>query len=188
MRFREVYRYELEHTLRGAAIWIYAALLFLFAAWITFASHDNSAVANGIYFNAPIRLTHMAVAASLFGLLVTAGLFGAAAVRDAEAGMEPLLFTTPLRKAEYLAGRFLAALSVNAVILLAIPLGQLVVALVWQRFDAELVGPYRIATYLQAFPLLLIPAHEAGPRKAVSTQPVPPVSAPTERAPEASTR
>jgi hypothetical protein len=78
-------------------------------------------------------------------------------VRDVEAGIEPLLFTTPLRKAEYLGGRFLAAFSVNAVLLLAIPLGQIAVALVWRRFDAELMGPLRIAVYLQAFPLLLIP-------------------------------
>jgi ABC-2 type transport system permease protein len=157
VRFREVYRYELEQTQRGAAVWIYGALLFLFAAWITFFSHDNGMHARGIYFNSPMRLTHVAVAASLFGLLVTAGLFGAAAVRDIEAGMEPLLFTTPLRKVEYLGGRFLAALSVNAVLLLAIPLAQVAVALLWRRFDPDLMGPVRIVVYLQYLPLLLIP-------------------------------
>ena len=152
MRFREVFRYELQHTLRNGATWIYPALLFLFAAWILLASYDQS-----IDFNAPIRLTLMAVAASMFGLLVTAGLFGAAAVRDIETEMDPLLLTTPLSKTEYLGGRFLAALSINAVLLLALPLGQAAAALLWHRFEPEMVGSYRITVYLQAFPLLLIP-------------------------------
>jgi hypothetical protein len=152
VRFREVFRYELQHTLRSGATWIYPALLFFFAAWIILASYDES-----IDFNAPIRLTLMAVAASMFGLLVTAGLFGAAAVRDIQTGMDPLLFTTPLSKTEYLGGRFLAALSINAVFLLAIPIGQVAAALLWHRFEPEIIGPYRITVYLQAFPLLLIP-------------------------------
>ena len=61
----------------------------------------------------------------IFGMLVTAAIFGEAAVRDVQAGMDPLLFTSPLRKAEYLGGRFLGSLAVNAVVVLAIPLGSL---------------------------------------------------------------
>jgi len=153
VRFREVFLLELEHTLHNRAIWIYGALLFLFAGWITLAAYDGD-----IYFNAPIRLTHMALAAEMFGLLVTAGLFGAAAVRDVEAAMDPLLFTTPLSRTEYLGGRFLAALAINAALLIAIPLGQLAATLVWQGLEPESIGPFRIAVYLQAFPLLLVPA------------------------------
>ena len=82
MRFREVFRFELAHTVRGPATWIYAVLLFFFAVWILLASFDND-----ILFNAPIRLTWMAQAAGMFGLLVTAGLFGSVAVRDVEAGL-----------------------------------------------------------------------------------------------------
>jgi ABC-type transport system involved in multi-copper enzyme maturation permease subunit len=153
VRFREVFRFELAHTVRGPATWIYAALLFFFAVWILLASFDND-----ILFNAPIRLTWLAQAAGMFGLLVTAGLFGSVAVRDVEAGMDPLLYTTPLTKTAYLGGRFLAALAVNAILLLAIPLGQLAATLLWRRFEPELVGPLGVAEYLQAFPLLLIPS------------------------------
>ena len=65
----------------------------------------------------------MALFGGLFGMLVSAALFGDAAIRDAAAGMDPLLYTTRLRKAEYLGGRFLAALAINAILVLAIPLG-----------------------------------------------------------------
>jgi hypothetical protein len=153
VRFREVFRFELQHMLRGAATWIYAFLLFFIAGWILLASFDSS-----ILFNAPIRLTWMAQAAGLFGLLVTAGLFGAVAVRDVQTEMEPLFYTTPLTKAEYLGGRFLAALTVNALLLLAIPLGQMAATLLWRRLEPELVGPLDVMAHLQAFPLLLIPS------------------------------
>ena len=153
MRFREVYRFELAYTLRSVATWIYPALLFLFAGWVSLGSYDGD-----IHFNAPIRMAFASMAAGMFGLLVTAGLFGAAAVRDVEAEMDPLLFTSPLSRTEYLGGRFLAALTVNAALLLAIPLGLGAATLLMHGFAPDSVGPIRIVAYLQPIPLLLIPA------------------------------
>jgi ABC-type transport system involved in multi-copper enzyme maturation permease subunit len=153
VRLREVYRFELAYTLRSVPTWIYSALLFLFAGWISLGSYDGD-----IPYNAPIRMAFASMAAGMFGLLVTAGLFGAAAVRDTEAEMDPLLFTSPLTRTEYLAGRFLAALTVNAVLLLAIPLGLGVATLLMHRFAPDSVGPIHIVAYLQPIPLLLIPS------------------------------
>src|SRR5687768_18286356 len=59
----------------------------------------------------------------MLGLVVTAALFGDAALRDIEVGMDPLLFTSPQRTLDHLGGRYLAALAVNALLLLAVPLG-----------------------------------------------------------------
>jgi ABC-type phosphate transport system permease subunit len=39
--------------------------------------------------------------------------------------MHPLIYAAPISKADYLGGRFLAAFVLNAVILLAVPLGIL---------------------------------------------------------------
>ncbi|MFN2565922.1 MAG: hypothetical protein ABR499_13075, partial [Gemmatimonadaceae bacterium] len=153
MRFREVFRFELAFTLRNASTWVYAVLLFLFAGWILLGSYDEG----DILFNAPIRLVFGGAGAGIFAVLITAGLFGAVAVRDVEAEMDPLLFTSRLSKTEYLGGRFLAALAVNALLLLAMPLGQMAATLLMHTFDPETVGPFRIGAYLQAFPLVLIP-------------------------------
>jgi hypothetical protein len=48
------------------------------------------------------------------GMLVTAGIFGDAASRDVQTRMHSLFYTSPLREAHYLGGRFLGALLVNA--------------------------------------------------------------------------
>ena len=47
----------------------------------------------------------LSVVSSMFGMLVSAALFGDAAGRDIETGMHPLIFTSTLSRAEYLGGR-----------------------------------------------------------------------------------
>ena len=70
--------------------------------------------------------------------------------------MDPLFYTTPVGKAAYLGGRFLAAFVLYAVILLAVPLGLLLAAVV-PGPEAELIGPFRPAAYLGAYLFLALP-------------------------------
>jgi hypothetical protein len=70
--------------------------------------------------------------------------------------MDPLTWTAPIRKAEYLGGRFLAALVLNALILLAVPVGILL-AVYAPGVPAEVVGPFRPAAYLTAFAIITLP-------------------------------
>ncbi len=153
MRLREVFGFELEYRLRSASTWIYASILFAFAVLLVAA---NAGGGGPVHLNAPERLAEFAVIAGLFGLLVTAAVFGDAGVRDVEVGMDPLLFTSPLGKAEYLGGRFLAALAVNAVVLLAVPLGLAAATLLAGVPPREL-GPFRAGAFAQPYLLFLLP-------------------------------
>ncbi|HEY0739188.1 MAG TPA: M1 family aminopeptidase [Herpetosiphonaceae bacterium] len=155
MRLREVFRYEIEYRIRSVSTWMYAGFLFLLAAWMFLATSDESGAA--AHANAPERLAGGSALVGTVGLLVTAVLFGSAAVRDVEVGMDPLLFTSPLRKAEYLGGRFLAALTVNAVLIVAIPLGFLAATRFIGSFEPESVGPLRIGAYVQPVLLFMLP-------------------------------
>ena len=94
MRLGEVFRFELAYTMRRATTWIYAAILFGLAFGIV-----NANAGRGLaHVNAPASLALFSVLAGMLGVLVTAALFGDAAVRDVEAAMDPLLFTSPLGK------------------------------------------------------------------------------------------
>ena len=92
----------------------------------------------------------------MLGLLVSAALFGDAAVRDIRVEMDPLLFTLSLQKAEYLGGRFLATLVANVVVVLAIPLGLAVTTLIGFP-DPAGYGPFRLVAYLQSYLLFVLP-------------------------------
>jgi ABC-2 type transport system permease protein len=154
VKLREVFRYELAHRLRNPSTWVYAAILFAIAFAQVRASGDLGAAA--VHVNAPVRLAGLALLASLVGMLVTAALFGDAAIRDVRSGMDALLYTSAVRKAEYLGGRYLAALTTNAVVLVAVPLGQAAVTLLG-HLDAAMFGPFRVAAYLQPWLLFLLP-------------------------------
>ena len=80
-------------------------------------------------------------------VLMAAAVAGKAAARDVETRMHPLIYTAPVSKAEYLGGRFLAAFVLNALILLAVPVGILL-AVYLPGVDAEVLGPFRPAAYL----------------------------------------
>lgn len=155
MKLREVYRYEIGHRVRSASTWAYGLILFLLAVWMYLATADGASSA--ALANAPERLAGAAVLPGMFGMLISAALFGDAALRDVQAGMDPLLYATPVRKLEYLGGRFLAALSVNAILLLAIMAGAVVSTALVGASDAEAVGPFRAAAYAQAYLLFLLP-------------------------------
>src|SRR4029079_16430869 len=76
--------------------------------------------------------------------------------RDYEARMDPLLFTTPIRKIHYLGGRFLAALTINAILLLAIPVGQAIATLM-PYLPPQAFGPLVGSAFVQTYLLFLLP-------------------------------
>src|SRR4051794_9570725 len=154
MRFSEIFRYELGYRLRSASTWLYGGFLFLLAFYIVHVDNTGSHTITG---NAPFRVAEItALFCGLFGMLVTAALFSDAALRDRRARMDPLLFTTRLRPAEYLGGRFLAALLVNALLLLATPLGLWVASLM-PYLEREGFGPNHVSSYLQPVLLFSLP-------------------------------
>ncbi len=154
MRFGEVFRYEFAYRLRSISTWLYAAFLFLMGFWVIHVAVTGT---NPIHVNAPEGIAEKAALfCGLFGILVTAGLFSDAAIRDRAAGMDALLFTTRLRPAEYLRGRFLAALAINGILVFAIPIG-LAVATMMPYLPGEAFGPNQLAAYLQPMLLFLLP-------------------------------
>jgi hypothetical protein len=84
MRLGEVFRFEFAYTLRRPTTWIYAAILFGLAFGIVNANARR--VPTNV--NAPPSLTVFSMSVAMFGILVTAALFGYGAVRDVETGMD----------------------------------------------------------------------------------------------------
>lgn len=154
MRFGEVFRYELAYRLRSISTWIYAGVLFLVGFYIIHVAVTGT---NPIHVNSPQGLAEKTVLlCGLFGILVTAGLFSDAVIRDRAAGMDALLVTTRLRPAEYLRGRFLAALAINAILVFAIPIG-LAVGTKMPYLSRDAFGPNTLAAYLQPMLLFALP-------------------------------
>ena len=147
----EVFRFEVEYRLQRLSTWIYAGLLFLVPFLLLHAIDGGTG-----WMNNPNSVAQASSLTGLVGMIVTAALFGDAATRDLQTGMHPLLYSTPIRREAYLGGRFLGALLVNAVLLIAVPLGQILGAAM-PYMDPQMFGPFRLDAYVQAYLLFLLP-------------------------------
>ena len=151
MKFREIFRFEFVYQARRVRTWLYFAVLFA----VGYLLMRTAGAGDGVV-NSPYAVAQQTVLAVLLWILMAPAVAGSAAARDAQTRMHPLIYTAPISKADYLGGRFLAALVLNALILLAVPLGILA-ALFLPGVDPEIVGPFRPAVYLSSYGVLALP-------------------------------
>ncbi|HEX8411598.1 MAG TPA: ABC transporter permease, partial [Thermoanaerobaculia bacterium] len=151
----EVLTFELGYQLRRVSTRVYFALFLGLALALTY-SVVLDARNDGYFFNAPIIISLITIVTSMFALLMTAGVAGDSATRDVQVRMAPLVYTTPLRKGSYLAGRFLGAFTVTALLLLAVPIA-LLVATRMPGVEPQILGPFRAEAYLTSYFLFAVP-------------------------------
>jgi len=156
VKLLEIVRFELAYQLRRLATWLFLGVVAL-VAFVMVRDNYLSDARDGAYFlNGPFVVAVVTVIGTLVWLLVAAAVAGDAAARDVHTRMHPLTHTVPVRRAEYLGGRFLAAFAVNALVLLGVPAGILL-ALHAPGMDAAVLGPPRPAAYLTAYAFVALP-------------------------------
>ena len=156
MKLWGIFRFELAYQARRPWPWLFLAVLLV----VDFLLARDAAVADALYedffVNSPFAIANTTVIGTLLWLLVAPAVAGEAGARDVATGMHPITFTLPISRAEYLGGRFLAALVLNALILLAVPAGILL-AVHSPGVHPELVAPFRPAAYLTAYAYIALP-------------------------------
>lgn len=161
MKFPEIFRFEFAYQLRRVSTWLYFALLTVIAFLFIAGNYVDDARAGDFFVNSPVIIANVMVFGSLIWLFVAASVAGDAAARDAETRMYSLIYTTPVSKAQHLGGRFLAAFVLNALLLLALPVGILL-ALRFSEIEPEFLGPFSPASYLSAYFFIALPNAFAG--------------------------
>lgn len=121
MKFWKIFRFEFAYQIRHLSTWLYLAVLLLF----TFIMNLITTPGDGVYANNTFHITAITVIGSLIWLVMGASIAGEAAARDVKLRMHLLLYSSPVTKFDYLGGRFLAAFTINAMLLFSLPLGML---------------------------------------------------------------
>ena len=156
MKLWGIFRFELAYQVRRPWPWLMGAVILVVCFLMTRDAALADALYDDFFVNAPFAIAVSTVVGGLLWLLVAPVVAGEAAARDVATDMYPLVYTAPITKADYLGGRFLAALVLNAVLLLAIQLGILL-AVYSPGVNAELIGPFRPAAYLTAYGYISLP-------------------------------
>src|SRR6478672_3231225 len=156
MKFREIFRFEFMYQARRIGTWLYFAVLFVVAYLLIRRGFLNDARDGGALVNSPYVIAFVTGICNVLWLLMATAVAGDSAARDAQTRMHPLLYTTPISKADYLGARFLAALALNALILLMVPAGILL-ALFVPRVEPEVLGPSQSAALISAYIFIALP-------------------------------
>ena len=156
MKLLGIARFEIAYQLRGLLTWLAFVVLLAFAFSQTRVGFLSDALRDDFFLNAPSVIAAVTVFSCLIWLLVGATIAGEAGARDISTGMHPLTYTAPASKAEYLGGRFVAAFVLNALLLLAVPIGS-IAAVYLTGVDGAAIGPFRPAAYLTAYAFIALP-------------------------------
>ncbi len=150
MKFWTIFRFEFAYQVRRPWPWLSLVVLLVFSLLSTRVAIVPVTLPLDFILNSPFIIASVTVFSSQIWLLLAPSIAGEAAARDVHSGMYPLLFTTPVSKAEYLGGRFLTAFVLHALILLGVQIGSLL-AVYGPGANPDIVGPFRPAAYLAAY-------------------------------------
>jgi ABC-type transport system involved in multi-copper enzyme maturation permease subunit len=156
--------FELKKRLRMVSTWVYFGLLALASGAVAaalcgaFSSVSAGAGSEKVHGNAPEPVFGIITGLALLGLVVVAPIFGQSLNEDIEHNMEAVLFTTPLTRAQHLAGRFFGALVTSTIVLFGCVVGAFIgTHLPSPPLDAATLGDDRVVYYLWPLALAVIP-------------------------------
>jgi ABC-2 type transport system permease protein len=149
--FSKILQFELRYWLRQPMVYVFT----LIVALLVFGSVGSDDVTIGSSFsnikkNAPFVILSLYAFMSLLVLLMVTAFAQSSALRDFNHDTHQIIFSTPVRKFPYLAGRFTGAFLVALIPLLGTTLGILTGgAMPW--LDPERVAPVHWPAHLQGF-------------------------------------
>lgn len=154
---REFFSFELREQLRSPLLWLLSALFGLLAFGAV-ASDDiqiGGAIGN-VYRNAPVVIVQYMGLFTLLGMLIIGVFVSNALLRDFELGTADLIFSNPVRKRDFLVGRFLAALSASILVYIIIAL-FIFIAQFMPWIDPARLGKISITPFLWSMLVMVLP-------------------------------
>jgi ABC-type transport system involved in multi-copper enzyme maturation permease subunit len=155
--FGLLFAFELRSHFRRPATWLYVAIMFLMAFFAVSTDAVLVGTALGkVKKNSPFALAQLYAIVLAIGQIITSALVGTTVLRDVEAGVHELLFTTRLRRGGYLGAKYLAAFLAMLLVFAALPAGALL-GTVMPWVDAETVQAIRPWDYVHPFLVIGVP-------------------------------
>lgn len=155
--FGPLFAFELRSHFRRPATWLYVAIMFA----IAFFSVSSDAVVVGVALgkvkkNSPFTLAQVYAITLAIGQIITSALVGTTVLRDYDARVHELLFTTRLTRSGYLGAKYLAAFLAMLLVFAALPAGAML-GTVMPWVDPETVQAVQPWHYVQPYLVIGVP-------------------------------
>jgi len=148
--------FEFRYQLRQPIFWV-AAILFGLLAFGSVAS-DNIQIGStdNVHKNAAFVIGQTTLFFAVIYMFVVTAFVANVITRDDETGFGAIVRSTPLRKFDYLYGRFFGAFAAAVLAFAAVPIG-LMLGAVAPWVDPETLGRFTFSHYLYAYLAMALP-------------------------------
>jgi ABC-type transport system involved in multi-copper enzyme maturation permease subunit len=149
--------FELRYQLRRPLAW----MIFLFFALLTWGATSSDVVQMGgaignVHRNAPSVIIQQLAIMSYFGLLITTIFVAGAILRDFDHQTHELVLSCPIRRRDYLLGRFVGACLISFTVFSGTAFGSILGGMMpW--LDPERLGPFSVSAYAYALFVMALP-------------------------------
>ena len=150
----EILKFELKYRAKRWDTYLYFAALFAYSLIaVDFLFGQDS---NGVKLNAPYLLALTMGIVSALCMMMVSMVMGVAALRDFDHNMESLMFINPIKKSDYLIGRFLGSFLVLLFIFSGLFLGLIAADFMPWRAAEDLL-PFSLWRYVQPILFIVLP-------------------------------
>ena len=164
MKFINIFLFELKQRFKKVSTFIYFGFFLLMGYFAIFTAllgggplkNYLGAGVGSIHANAPYILYYLITMISHIGILITAAYFGNAAYRDFKDNTHELYFSYPVKKIEYLAGRFTGAFVSVLFVFSGAGIGALIATLL-PFVNPDKLGPIHLMAYIQPYLVGVVP-------------------------------
>ncbi len=155
--FLQIVFFEIKYRLQRPATYIYFLILFGFSFMIM-ALPDASVSEAGeqLHKNSPYVISQLISSFILFASIILAGVMGVPVYREFDHNFNEIAFTLPVKKWEYLLGKFTGSYIIAVIIYLGIVLGFMVGTFMPWMDEADL-GPFLLEAYINPIFVFVLP-------------------------------
>ena len=148
--------FEFRYQLRQPAFWVISGIFFLLAFGAMASERVTIGGGGAENFNSPYQIMQVMLVMSLFGLFIVTAFVSNIVLRDFDTKSAEIIFSTRIKKYEYLIGRFIGAFAVAYLAYSSVAWGTMLGSFMpW--LDVERIGAFRPQDYAYALLVLAFP-------------------------------
>ena len=151
----EIFKFELKYRVKRADTYIFFVFLLLFSIFgvdFVYEGMDFGLVKK----NSPLIVAKTMGAVTGFCMIIASMIMGVSILRDFEYNIESLMYSNPIKKRDYLLGRFLGSFTVLLFVFSGVFFGMILGEYMpWHQPDHLL--PFSLFTYLKPFVMVTLP-------------------------------
>ncbi|AOW16763.1 hypothetical protein LPB03_04460 [Polaribacter vadi] len=159
--FSTIFKQELKYWFKKPIFYIYAAIFFLLAFFI---SATSAGIWDGItgttgssrIVNSPINITGNFNAFTIFIFFLFPSIIGVSIYRDFKSEMHTILYSYPFTKANYLFAKFFSGILVVSAIVFVIAFGMMI-GFRFPGTNSEIVGSFSFMAYVKSYVVFILP-------------------------------